>query len=117
MEQTTTQSPPAKGEKAQAEKPANSTKPLPATEEDFHTNPSRTQSSGFRIGVVIAVLVLLIAGFFAYRYLDSYESTDDAQVDGWNGFISAYCGSADALFMNSVQIGAAVIAPLSRKSL
>jgi membrane fusion protein (multidrug efflux system) len=89
MEQTTTQSPPAKGEKAQAEKPANSTKPLPATEEDFHTNPSRTQSSGFRIGVVIAVLVLLIAGFFAYRYFTSYESTDDAQVDGHVNSVSA----------------------------
>src|ERR1039458_8143767 len=89
MEQTTTQSPPAKGEKAQAEKPANSTKPLPATEEDFHTNPSRTQSSGFRIGVVIAVLVLLLAGFFAYRYFTSYESTDDAQVDGHVNSVSA----------------------------
>src|ERR1035437_3065660 len=89
MEQTTTQSPPAKGEKAQAEKPANSTKPFPATEEDFHTNPSRTQSSGFRIGVVIAVLVLLIAGFFAYRYFTSYESTDDAQVDGHVNSVSA----------------------------
>jgi membrane fusion protein (multidrug efflux system) len=28
-----------------------------------------------------AALVLLIAGFFLWRYLSSYESTDDAQVD------------------------------------
>src|SRR3984885_3397482 len=88
MEQTT-QSPPAKDEKAEAEKPANPTKALPATEEDFHTRPSRTQSSGFRIGVGIAVIVLLIAGFFAYRYFTSYESTDDAEVDGHINPISA----------------------------
>ena len=73
MEQTT-QRLPAQGEKAEAEEPANSTKPLPATEEDFHARRTRTQSSGFRIGVVIAILVLLIVGFFAYRYFTSYES-------------------------------------------
>jgi membrane fusion protein (multidrug efflux system) len=29
-----------------------------------------------------AIIVLLAGGFFAYRYFSSYESTDDAQVDG-----------------------------------
>ncbi len=88
MEQTT-QSPPANVEKPEAEKPPSSNKPLPSTEQDFHTRPSRTQSSGFRIGVVIAVIVLLVVGFFAYRYFTSYESTDDAQVDGHINSISA----------------------------
>ena len=88
MEQTT-QSPPNNAEQAGAERPVNTTKPLPATEEDFHTRPSRTQSSGFRIGVVIAIIILLIAGFFAYRYFTSYESTDDAQVDGHVNSVSA----------------------------
>src|SRR6202051_4941726 len=88
MEQTT-QSPPTPGNRAETEKPANSTKPLPATERDFHTRPSRTQSSGFRIAVVIAIIVLFIAGFFAYRYFTSYESTDDAQVDGHVNSVSA----------------------------
>ena len=88
MEQTT-QSPPTPGDRAETEKPANSTKPLPATERDFHSRPSRTQSSGFRIAVVIAIIVLFIAGFFAYRYFTSYESTDDAQVDGHVNSISA----------------------------
>src|ERR1700752_4545229 len=88
MEQTT-QSPPNNAEKAATERPANSIKPLPATEEDFHTRPSRTQSSGFRIGVVIAIIILLIVGFFAYRYFTSYESTDDAQVDGHINSVSA----------------------------
>lgn len=80
----TTQSPPAEGTRPEA-----TTKPLPATEQDFHTRPSRTQSSGFRIGVSIAVLVLLVVGFFVYRYVTSYESTDDAQIDGHVNSVSA----------------------------
>ncbi|MGH9494462.1 MAG: HlyD family secretion protein [Candidatus Sulfotelmatobacter sp.] len=69
--------------------PLNTTRPLPSTEKDFHTRPSRTQSSGFRIAVVIAIVVLLVIGLFAYRYFASYESTDDAQVDGHINSISA----------------------------
>jgi membrane fusion protein (multidrug efflux system) len=88
MEQTT-QSPPANVEKAAVDRPVSSTKALPSTEKDFRTRPSRTQSSGFRIAVVIALVVLLVAGFFAYRYFSSYESTDDAQVDGHVNAISA----------------------------
>jgi len=33
--------------------------------------------------------VLVVVGFFVYRYLTSYESTDDAQVDGHINSISA----------------------------
>ena len=80
----TTQNPPA-----EAEKPETSTKPLPATERDFRRRPSRSSSPGFRIAVVIAVIVLLVVGFFIYRYVTSYESTDDAQVDGHINSISA----------------------------
>ena len=79
----TTQSPPA-----ETTRPAASNKPLPSTEEDFHTKPSRTQSSASR-GVGIGVVVLLIVGFFVYRYASSYQSTDDAQVDGHINSISA----------------------------
>jgi membrane fusion protein, multidrug efflux system len=83
MEQTT-QSPPAL-----AENPPATTKPLPSSERDFHTRPSRSQSAGFRIAVVIAIIVLLVVGFFVYRYVTSYESTDDAQVDGHINSISS----------------------------
>jgi membrane fusion protein, multidrug efflux system len=86
----TTQSPPAgSANRVAAENPEPTTKPLPATERDYHTRPSRTQSSGFRIAVIIAIIVLLVVGFFAYRYFTSYESTDDAQVDGHINSISA----------------------------
>ena len=88
MERTTQAAPPT-ANRPVAEKPESSNRPLPATERDFHTRPSRTQSPGFRIAVLIALLVLLVVGFFVYRYLTSYESTDDAQVDGHINSVSA----------------------------
>jgi len=88
MEQTT-QAAPATANPPVAEKPESANKPLPATERDFRARPSRTQSPGFRIAVVIALIVLLVVGFFAYRYFTSYESTDDAQVDGHINSVSA----------------------------
>src|SRR6201997_2941608 len=84
MDETTTQTPPAAADKAES-----GNKPLPATERDFHTRPTRTQSPGFRIAILIALVVLVVVGFFVYRYLTSYESTDDAQVDGHINSISA----------------------------
>ena len=84
MEPTTTQTPPGA-----PEKPESPHKPLPATERDFHTRPSRASNPGFRIAVLIGLVVLLVVGFFVYRYFTSYESTDDAQVDGHINSISA----------------------------
>jgi membrane fusion protein (multidrug efflux system) len=78
----------AKNDQPKSDQPESRTKPLPATERDFHTRPSRTSSPGFRIAVVIGVLALLVVGFFVYRYVTSYESTDDAQVDGHINSIS-----------------------------
>ncbi len=65
------------------------TKPLPSTERDFRTRPSRTASPGFRIAAIIGAVVLLLVVFFVYRYVASYESTDDAQVDGHINSVSA----------------------------
>jgi membrane fusion protein, multidrug efflux system len=88
----TTQSPPAAppGQSGKAQpQPDSRTQPLPSTERDFHTHPSRTSSPGFRIAVLIAAVVLLVVGFFVYRYVSSYQSTDDAEVDGHINSISA----------------------------
>src|SRR5271165_170112 len=82
--ETTTQTPPA----GAAERSAPETKP-PATERDFRARLSRTASPGFRVGLAIGVVVLLVMGIFLVRYLGSYESTDDAQVDGHVNSISA----------------------------
>jgi membrane fusion protein (multidrug efflux system) len=87
MEQTTQAAPPTANPTV-GEKPESTNKPLPSTERDFHTRPSRTQSPGFRIAVLIALVVLVVVGFFVYRYFTSYESTDDAQVDGHINSIS-----------------------------
>jgi membrane fusion protein (multidrug efflux system) len=49
--------------------------------------PARTQGF-FRLHprapmiLAIAFVVLLVGGYFAYQYFSSYESTDDAEVDG-----------------------------------
>src|SRR6202044_420934 len=66
----------------QTNAPEPAAKPLPSTERDLHTRPSRTNTAGFRIGLAVGAIVLLIVGLFVYRYVTSYESTDDAQVDG-----------------------------------
>jgi len=92
MDQTT-QTPPAAAPSAQPDRPENAqpegrTKPLPSTPRDLRARPSRTASPGFRIAVIIAAVVLLVVGIFVYRYVTSYESTDDAQVDGHINSIS-----------------------------
>src|SRR5580704_8166133 len=69
--------------------PDSAAKPLPSTERDLHTRPSRTNTAGFRIALAVGAIVLLIVGLFVYRYLASYESTDDAQVDGHINSVSA----------------------------
>ena len=43
--------------------------------------PTDAQKRRRRILIVAAVLVALVAGFLLWRYLSSYESTDDAQAD------------------------------------
>jgi len=42
-----------------------------------------------RVGFILAGLVILIAVFFLWRYLESYEFTDDAQIDGHVNSVSA----------------------------
>jgi membrane fusion protein (multidrug efflux system) len=51
--------------------------PPPGRTENFLR--SRPHAGGWIIG---AVFILLVGGFFAWRYFSSYESTDDAEVDG-----------------------------------
>src|SRR5580704_4557745 len=56
--------------------------------------PLSPPKSRQRLGFLVAgiVLILAIAGFFVWRYLSTYESTDDAQVDGHVNAISARVG-------------------------
>jgi membrane fusion protein (multidrug efflux system) len=51
-------------------------------EDRAYTPPMRRSSKRRRnIVIMIAILVVVIGGVFLWRYLSSYESTDDAQVD------------------------------------
>ena len=89
MEQTTTQSPPAGTDKPANDNAASTTKALAFHREGLSHAPFAHPEFRFRIAIVIAIVVLLVIGFFAYRYFTSYESTDDAQVDGHINSISA----------------------------
>jgi membrane fusion protein, multidrug efflux system len=51
---------------------------------------SRKRSKLLRLTVaVVIVLILAVSGFFLWRYLNTYESTDDAEVDGHIDAVSA----------------------------
>lgn len=57
-------------------------KPLPGSERPTSSShPSPARRGRRRFIIILAVLVLLVGGFFFWRYLGSYESTDDAQAD------------------------------------
>jgi len=59
--------------------------------------------------LIIGVVVLVVVGFFLWRYFNSYESTDDAQIDGHLNPISArISGHVEKLLVNDnqyVQVG------------
>src|ERR1700733_6407320 len=52
-----------------------------------------------RIFIIIAVIVVIVGGILAWRYFSSYESTDDAEVDGHlmpvSARISGYVAKVD----------------------
>ncbi|MGA2719727.1 MAG: HlyD family secretion protein [Candidatus Acidiferrales bacterium] len=56
---------------------------------ETHSAPPPPRRQGFfrtrpyaRTLLIVGIIVLLVGGFFLYRYFASYESTDDAQIDG-----------------------------------
>ncbi len=42
-----------------------------------------------RLGLIFVAVVLVVGGFFLWRYFASYESTDDAQIDGHINSVSS----------------------------
>ena len=63
--------------------------PPPATERRFRNAADRARDPRFRVVLLLAAIVLVVAGLLLFRYFTSYESTDDAQVDGHINSISA----------------------------
>jgi membrane fusion protein (multidrug efflux system) len=63
------------------ENPSTSANPAPSTDRDRNPLAHRTATRRRNIAIMIAVAVAIVAGIFLWRYLGSYESTDDAQAD------------------------------------
>jgi membrane fusion protein (multidrug efflux system) len=73
----------------QAHRPSNQPGPLPASERDLRWRSFQAGNPRFRVFLIVGIIVLLVAGFFLWRYFASYEDTDDAQIDGHLNSISA----------------------------
>jgi membrane fusion protein (multidrug efflux system) len=73
----------------QTPRAANQPAPLPASERDLRWKSFQAGNPRFRVLLIIGIIVLLVAGFFLWRYFASYEDTDDAEIDGHLNSISA----------------------------
>jgi membrane fusion protein (multidrug efflux system) len=72
--------------------PSQEHKPAQISERDLKWKQFRSGNPRFRMFLIIGVVVLLVAGFFLWRYFNSYQSTDDAQIDGHLNPVSARVG-------------------------
>src|ERR1035437_3236543 len=75
--------------KPQPEAGAPPSSPLSDSEASYRRRSALLNHPHTRLGLILAGLVLLVAVFFLWRYLGSYESTDDAQIDGHVNSVSA----------------------------
>jgi membrane fusion protein (multidrug efflux system) len=73
----------------QAQRTTSQPAPLPASDRDLRWKSFRAGNPRFRVFLIVGIVVLLVAGFFLWRYFTSYEDTDDAQIDGHLNSISA----------------------------
>jgi membrane fusion protein (multidrug efflux system) len=77
--------------------------PLPASDRDLRWKQA-SRNPRFRLALIVGGIVLLVAGFFFWRYLGSYESTDDAQIDGHlNAISTRVSGHVIRLLVNDNQ--------------
>jgi membrane fusion protein, multidrug efflux system len=68
---------------------ASATGEMPSPKLAKDREEAAKKRSRLRLVVLGIVIVLAIAGFFVWRYMNSYEDTDDAQVDGHINNVSA----------------------------
>ncbi len=83
MEQTTAAGPDPKPESHPAPPPPQD------TEAKYRRRVALLGSPRAKTVFIVTVIVLLVGGFFLWRYFTSYESTDDAQIDGHINSVSA----------------------------
>jgi membrane fusion protein (multidrug efflux system) len=66
--------------------------PAAVSDRDLKWKEFRSRNPRVRMFIIIGLVVLLVAGFFLWRYFNSYQSTDDAQIDGHLNPVSARVG-------------------------
>src|SRR5256885_15366378 len=88
-------------------------KPAQISERDLKWKQFQSRNPRFRMFLIIGIVVLLVAGFFLWRYFWSYESTDDAQIDGHLNPVSArISGHVEKLLVSDNQYVEAGGAPV-----
>ena len=83
MEEKNTAVAEAKPERPPAQQPSQD------GEASYRRRVALLRSPRAKWGLIFAALVLVVGGFFLWRYFSSYESTDDAQIDGHINSVSA----------------------------
>ncbi len=87
--------------------------PLPASERDLRWRKFASPHPRLRVALIMGGMVLVVAGFFLWRYFTSYESTDDAQIDGHlNAISTRVSGHVEKLLVEDnqhVQAGTALV--------
>jgi membrane fusion protein (multidrug efflux system) len=79
-------------------------RPPALSERDLKWREFRSRNPRFRMFLIIGIVVLLVAGFFLWRYFSSYEDTDDAQIDGHLNPVSArVSGHVESLLVSDNQ--------------
>jgi membrane fusion protein, multidrug efflux system len=78
-----------RGDQTQTRPATDQPAPSSASEKDPRWKSLRANNPRFRLFLILGIVVLLVVGFFLWRYLNSYEDTDDAQIDGHLNSVSA----------------------------
>src|SRR6266567_857846 len=79
-------------------------RPSALSERDLKWKEFRSRNPRFRMFLIIGIVVLVVTGFFLWRYFNSYESTDNSQIDGHLNPVSArVSGHVEKLLVNDNQ--------------
>src|ERR1019366_236530 len=78
--------------KPQPEASASQSPSQPDSEARYQRRVAFLGNPRTKLGLILGGLVILVGVFFLWRYLGSYESTDDAQIDGHVNSVSARVG-------------------------
>ena len=80
---------PAEGKPAELRSDALPAQPISPGVEVRYRRKALLGSKRAKLIIGLTVLVLIVVGLFSWRYFTSYESTDDAQIDGHINSVSA----------------------------